>query len=61
MKESNNSLEVENASLREKSKDYKLLRKVFGNAKIDDMLDQARSIQESKQREKRFRNNDYER
>lgn len=61
LKESNNSLVVENTSLREENKDYKLLRKIFGNSEIDDMLDQARSIQASKQRQKRVRNNDYER
>lgn len=41
-----------NENLRAENGDYKLLRKVFGNKRIDDLLEQARS----KQREKRFRN-----
>jgi len=42
----------ENENLRIENRDYKLIRKVFGNKWIDDLLEQARS----KQRENRFRN-----
>ena len=61
LKETNKELTTENAILREESKDYKLLRKVFGDQQIDDLLTQASEIQASKQREKRFRNNHEER
>lgn len=61
LKEANKELTAENAGLREDSRDYKLLRKVFGDQQIDDLLAQASEMQASKQREKRFRNNDYER
>ena len=54
----NDSLTAENVELKEQSKDYKLLRKVFGNKQIDSLLEQAR---QSKQRDKRFRNNQNER
>ena len=48
----------DNNQLREEIKDYKLLRKVFGSKQIDNLLEQARL---SKQRDTRFRNNQYER
>jgi len=54
----NSSLNAENAELREQNRDYKLLRKVFGNKQIDGLLEQAK---QSKQRDKRFRNNQNER
>ena len=49
----NNKLTVVNNQLKEQNKDYKLLRKVFGNKQIDSLLEQAR---QSKQRNKCFRN-----
>lgn len=52
LKKSNSKLTDENENLRIENRDYKLIRKVFGNKRIDDLLEQARS----KQREKRFRN-----
>lgn len=52
------SLTAENAELKEQNRDYKLLRKVLGNKQIDGLLEQAK---QSKQREKRFRNNQNER
>lgn len=61
LKETNKELTAENVILREDNKDYNLLRKVFGNQEIDNLLDRAKEMQQSKQREKRFRNNDYER
>lgn len=54
----NSSLNAENAELKEQNKDYKLLRKVFGSKQIDGLLEQAK---QSKQRDKRFRNNQNER
>ena len=54
----NKQLTADNNRLKEEIKDYKLLRKVFGNRQIDSLLEQAR---QSKQREKRFRNNNFER
>ena len=52
LKKSNSKLTDENENLRIENRDYKLIRKVFGNKRIDDLLEQARS----KQRENRFRN-----
>ena len=52
LRKSNCKLTDENKNLRIENRDYKLIRKVFGNKRIDDLLEQARS----KQREKRFRN-----
>ena len=57
----NSRLTSENENLRTENKDYKLLRKVFGSKQIDSLLEQARENQQSKQREKRFRNTKYER
>jgi hypothetical protein len=57
----NDRLKDENESLRAENRDYKLLRKVFGSRQIDDLLARAREAQQSKQREKRFRKNDFER
>ncbi len=54
----NDRLKDENETLRAENKDYKLLRKVFGSRQIDSLLEQAK---QSKQREKRFRKNDFER
>ena len=58
LKEQNKQLTVDNNRLREEIKDYKLLRKVFGNRQIDSLLEQARH---SKQRGTRFRNKENER
>ena len=57
LKNHNKQLTSDNNRLREEIKDYKLLRKVFGSKQIDSLLDQAR---QSKQRDKRFRNNQNE-
>ena len=57
----NSKLKSENENLRSEVKDYKLLRKVFGNKKIDDLLERARSEKRSKQRGERFRNDKNER
>jgi len=55
---SNEKLSAENAQLKEENKDYKLLRKVFGNEQIDSLLEQAK---QSKQRDTRFGKNNIER
>ena len=61
LSKANERLKDENENLLAENRDYKLLRKVFGSRQIDDLLAQARTAQKSKQREKRFRNHDYER
>ena len=58
LKNHNKQLTSDNNRLREEIKDYKLLRKVFGSKQIDILLEQAK---QSKQRDKRFRNNQNER
>ena len=55
---SNDRLKEENTALREQNRDYALLRKVFGSKQIDDMVTQAKQIQQTK-RHQRQRN--YER
>ena len=57
----NEKLSRENENLRAENRNYKLLRKVFGHKQIDDLLDRAKLEKQSKQREKRFRNNKDER
>lgn len=57
----NDRLKDENENLRAENRDYKLLRKVFGSRQIDDLLTKAKEMQQSKQRDKRFRKNDFER
>ena len=62
LKHENNVLKEQNESLNRDVQNYKLLRKVFGNEQIDNLLEQAKSIiTQSKQRDKRFRNNQNER
>ena len=58
---SNEKLSADNARLKAENKDYALLRKVFGNEQINNLLEQAKIAQQPKQRNKRFRNNQYER
>lgn len=55
------NLENINAKQKAELQDYKLLRKVFGNKQIDDMLKQAKEITQSKQRGTCFRNDKNER
>lgn len=57
----NDRLKDENENLWAENRDYKLLRKVFGSRQIDDLLTKAKETQQSKQRDKRFRKNDFER
>ena len=51
----------ENKNLRAENKDYKLLRKAFGSKQMDNLLEQAKAAQQSKQRGNRFKNNKEER
>ena len=57
----NEKLSQENENLHAENRDYKLLHKVFGHKQIYDLLDRAKLEKQSKQREKRFRNNKDER
>ena len=61
LRKTNEKLTVENENLRAENKDYKLLRKAFGSKQIDNLLEQAKVIQQSKQRGKHFKNNKEER
>lgn len=51
----NSKLKNENENLRSEVKDYKLLRKVFGNKQIDNLLEQARNIKGHKRENPRSR------
>lgn len=55
------NLENINASQKAELQDYRLLHKVFGHKQIDAMLEQAKEIIQSKQRDTRFRNDKNER
>lgn len=57
----NEKLAGENENLRAENKEYKLLKKAFGSKQMDSLLEQAKAVQQSKQRGKRFRNNQEER
>ena len=57
----NEKLAGENEVLRIENKDYKLLRKAFGSKQIDNLLEQAKVAQKSKQRGNHFKNNKEER
>ena len=61
LKRTNEKLAGENENLRVENKDYKLLRKALGSKQMDNLLEQAKVAQKSKQREKRFKNNKEER
>ena len=49
---SNDRLKDENTVLREQNRDYALLRKVFGNQQVNDMVAQAKEIQQAKRRQR---------
>ena len=57
----NEKLAGENENLRAENKNYKLLKKTFGSKQMDSLLEQAKAVQQSKQRGKHFRNNQEER
>ena len=45
-------LREENYALREQDKDYTLLRKVFGSQQIDDLIKQAKEVQQVQKRQR---------
>lgn len=55
------NLQEKNSQLEDTVKDYRLLRKAIGSKQVDEILQQARAAEQSKKRDKRFRNNNYER
>ena len=57
----NEKLAGENENLRAENKNYNLLKKTFGSKQMDSLLEQAKAVQQSKQRGKHFRNNQEER
>ena len=61
LRKTNEKLAGQNENLRAENKDYKLLRKAFGSKQVDSLLEQAKAVQQSKQRGKRFKNNKEER
>ena len=54
----NAELQEENRQLRAENKDFAFLRKMFGEERIDDLMNEARELQQQKQRKK---NKSYER
>ena len=61
LEKANDKLTRENENLRAENRNYKLLRKVFGSKQIDDLVERAKSEKQSKQRDKRSKNKDFER
>ena len=53
--ESNDRLREENAMLREKTKEYALIRKVFGRKEIDGLAARAKEIQQEKRQRSGFK------
>lgn len=56
LRSGNEKLLVENKYLSAQIREYALLHKVFGSKKIDSLLEQAKAVQQSKQRGKHIRN-----
>lgn len=54
LRKDNDRLVGENTKLKEQNKDYRLLRRVFGDKQIDNLLEQARAIK-GKKRDERSR------
>ena len=61
LRKTNVKLAGENENLRMENKEYKLLRKVFGSKQMDNLLEQAKAAQNSKQRGKYLKNSKEER
>ena len=53
LKYENSKLKEINGMLREQNKGYRLLEKVFGKRKLNEIIEQSRSIKKSKQRDAR--------
>lgn len=55
LEKANDKLARENQNLRAENKDYKLLRNFFGNKQIDEMVENAKSEKQSKQRDRQYK------
>lgn len=55
------TLQEKYSQLEDIVKDYRLLRKAIGSNQVNELLQQARAEEQTKKRDKRFRNNYYER
>lgn len=53
LKFENSKLKEVNGMLREQNKAYRLLEKVFGKSKLNDIIERARGFKKSKQRDAR--------
>ena len=53
LKYENTKLKEVNGMLREQNKAYRLLEKVFGKRKLNEIIEQARGFKKSKQRDAR--------
>ena len=61
LRKTNVKLAGENENRRMENKEYKLLRKAFGSKQMDNLLEQAKAAQNSKQRGKYLKNSKEER
>jgi len=57
----NNQLTTENTELKKQNRQYSLLRKVFGEKGLADLIQKAEEMKQAKSREKRIKNKNYER
>ena len=57
----NNQLTTENTELKKQNRQYSLLRKVFGEKGLADLIQKAEEMKQAKLREKRIRNKNQER
>ena len=52
LRKDNDRLFDENTKLKDQNKDYRLLRRVFGDKQLDNLLEQARTIKGKKRDER---------
>ena len=57
----NNQLTAENTELKKQNRQYSILRKVFGEKGLADLIQKAEEMKQAKLREKRIRNKNQER
>ena len=57
----NNQLTTENTELKKQNRQYSILRKVFGEKGLADLIQKAEEMKQAKLREKRIKNKNYER
>ena len=57
----NNQLTAENTELKKQNRQYSILRKVFGEKGLADLIQKAEEMKQAKSREKRIKNKNYER